>query len=60
MDDYDYQHNDEEYLRHLREADMHTRATPLTSQDHFQRAQAHALIAIGLLLEQADFVRGNY
>ena len=50
MDDYDYQHNDEEYLRHLREADMHTRATPLTSQDHFQRAQAHALIAIGLLL----------
>jgi hypothetical protein len=33
-------------IDHLFEAMQHVRATPLNPQDHFQRAQAHALIAI--------------
>lgn len=33
-------------IDHLHEAKAHVSATPYTSEHHFQRAQAHALIAI--------------
>lgn len=35
-----------DWTDHLHEAREHVRATPANPEDHFQRAQAHALIAI--------------
>lgn len=39
-------------IDHLYEATQHVRATPLNPQDHFQRAQAHALVDIAKSLRK--------
>lgn len=41
-------------IDHLYEATQHVGATPASVQDHYQRAKAHALIAIGQELRRLN------